>query len=145
MLFLNRPLAVHSYVVAVFSAIAVPMLLGYLIYNANPSACYDSPCLLPLLLMIVPPYAAPVLAVLFAINRRRKKLVPDGWLPTILFSGFVGQIAISVFAVSMSPPELRDIFFSDLLSVPQGLIVGLTVGGVFWVSLTAFARVSTRI
>jgi hypothetical protein len=143
MLFFHRSLAVHSYLVAVVAAVAVPMSLGYIIFKTNPSACYDSPCLLPLLLMIVPPYAAPVLAALFAINRRRKKLVPDGWLPTIVFSGFAGQIAISVFAVSMSRPGLRDIFFSDLLSVPQGLIVGLTIGAVFWVALNAFAQKST--
>jgi hypothetical protein len=120
------------------------MGLGYLLFRTNPSACYDSPCLLPLLLMIVPPYAVPVLAVFFAVNRVRKKLLPDGWLPTIIVSGLAGQIAISAFAFATSSPEFRDIFFSDLLSVPQGLIVGLTIGGVFWFALYASARKNTR-
>ena len=139
MLYLSRSPAVYSYLVAIFAAVAVPMGLGYLIFRTNPSACYDSPCLLPLLLMIVPPYAVPVLTVLFAINRLREKLVPDGWLPTIILSGFAGQIGISAFAVATSSPEFRDIFFSDLVSVPQGLIVGFTIGAVFWFALYASA------
>ena len=144
MLFFQRSIRVHSYLVAVIAAVAIPMGLGYIVFKTNPSACYDSPCLLPLLMLIVPPYAVPVLAVLFAINRRSKKPVPDGWLPTIMISGFVGQIAISVVAVLTSSPEFRDIFFSDLLSVPQGLIVGLTIGAIFWVALYASARKSNR-
>ena len=140
MLYLNRSPAVYSYLVAIVVAVAVPMGLGYLIFRMNPSACYDSPCLLPLLFMIVPPFAAPVLAILFSINRLREKPVPDGWLPTMIFSAFAGQIAISTLAIATSSPEFRDIFFSDLASVPQGLIVGLTIGAVFWFALYASAQ-----
>ena len=96
-------------------------------------------------MLIVPPYAAPVLAVLFAINRRCGKPVPDGWLPTVMISSVVGQIAISAFAVVTSSPEFRDIFFADLLSIPQGLIVGFTIGAVFWIALYAFGRKSSHV
>jgi hypothetical protein len=145
MLFFDRSPAIHSYLFAVFVAVTVSMALGYMIYRTNPSACYDSPCLLPLLLMILPPFAVPVLAVLFAINRRRKTSIPDGWLPTIMISGFAVQIAFSVYALSASEPGFRNIFFSELLSVPQGLFVGLLVGAVFWVALYASAQKSGRI
>lgn len=145
MLYLNKPLAVWHYILAGFLAVFVPMVLALVLSVTVASGCYDSLCLLPLLMLIVPPYAVPVLAVLFAINRWYGKPVPDGWLPTVMISGFVGQIAISAFAVSTTSPEFRDIFFTDLLSVPQGLIVGLTVGAVFWVALYAFGRRSIHI
>ena len=140
MIFFNRSLSVYSYLIAVFIGVAVPMGLGYIIFRTNPSACYDSPCLLPLLFMIVPPYAVPALAVFFAINRRSGALVPDGWLPTIAISGFTVQIAVSVFAQSTASSGVRDIFFSDLMSIPQGLIVGLTIGTAFWVALHVFGQ-----
>ena len=145
MLYLNKPLAVWHYILAGFLAVFVPMVLALVLSVTVASGCYDSLCLLPRLMLIVPPYAVPVLAVLFAINRWYGKPVPDGWLPTVMISGFVGQIAISAFAVSTTSPEFRDIFFTDLLSVPQGLIVGLTVGAVFWVALYAFGRRSIHI
>lgn len=139
-MFFTRSLAFYSYIVAIVVAIAVPMGLGYIIFRLDPSACYDSVCLLPLLMMLVPTYAVPVLAALFAINRRRKTPLPDGWLPTIMISGLVVQIAISVYALSTSTPEYRDIFFSELLSFPQGLAVGLTIGAVLWVALYVSGR-----
>lgn len=145
MLFLNKPLAVWHYVVAGFLAIVGPMALAMVLSVTVASGCYDSLCLLPLLMLIVPPYAAPVLAVLFAINRRCGKPVPDGWLPTVMISSVVGQIAISAFAVVTSSPEFRDIFFADLLSIPQGLIVGFTIGAVFWIALYAFGRKSSHV
>lgn len=145
MLFFNRKLGVLSYLVAGFMAIVVPMGLGHSIYHSDPGACYDGPCLLPLLLIISPPYAAPVLTVLFAVNRRTRKSLPDGWLPTVLASGIVGQIGMSVFGVLMASPNIRRIFFSDTLLVPQGLYVGLLVGVVFWGVLYACGRKSAEI
>ena len=143
MLFLGKTLAGWHYVVAVVLAVAVPMLLASALSTTVASGCYDSLCLLPLLMLIVPPCAVPVLAILFAINRRIGSPVPDGWLPTIVISGLSGQVGISLFALATASPGFRDIFFSDLLSFPQGLIVGLTIGVVFWVSLYAFGRKNT--
>ena len=145
MLFFNRNLGVLSYVVAGITAIVVPIGLGYAIFHSDPGACYDSPCALPLLLVIIPPYAAPALAVIFAISRRFEKSLPDGWLPTILASGIFGQIGISAFGVLMALPQTRQIFFSDVLLIPQGLCVGLVVGVVFWVVLYACGRKSAEI
>lgn len=143
MLFLSKPLAVWHYFVAGVFAVVVPMALALLLSVTVASGCYDSLCLLPLMMLIVPPYAVPTLAILFAINRRLGKPVPDGWLPTVMISGVAVQIAIPVFAFATSSPEFREIFFSDLLSFPQGLVVGLIIGAVFWVSLFAFGRIST--
>lgn len=142
MLFFNRDLRVVSYLFAGFTASVVPMGLGYVIFLLDPGACYDSPCALPLLLFVMPPYAAPVLTILFAINRRFERSLPDGWLPTILASGIVGQIGMSAFGVLMASPNIRRIFFSDILLVPQGLFVGSVVGVVFWVVLHACGRES---
>ncbi|MEL7460112.1 MAG: hypothetical protein AAFX45_06060 [Pseudomonadota bacterium] len=140
MLFFNRKLGAISYLIAGFVAIVVPMGLGYSIYRLDPGACYDGPCLMPLLLVITPPYAAPVLTGLFALNRRRKRSLPDGWLPTILASGVVGQAGMSAFSFVMAPAHIREIFFSDVLLVPQGLYVGFAVGAVFWVVLYTCGR-----
>ena len=65
---------------------------------------------------------------------------PDGWLPTGLLSGVAGQVALSVYSVSKASPGYRDIFFSDLLVVPQGFVTCLAVGLVFWVALHALGR-----
>lgn len=145
MLFLNTPLAAWHYIIAGFLAVIVPIAMAIVLSVTVASGCYDSLCLLPLLMLIVPPFAVPVLAVLFAINRRLGKPVPDGWLPTVLISGVAGQVGVSVFAVSTTSRGVRDIFFSDLLSVPEGLIVGLTIGVVFWIALYAFGRKGTRV
>lgn len=132
---LRVPLAAWHYPVAVGIAIIVPVALAYGLSGTVASECYDSLCLLPLLMLIVPPYAAPGLAVLFACNRRSGKPVPDGWLPTIMIFGIVTQVAISLFALATASPGFRDIFFSDLLAFPQGIGVGMTIGAAFWVAL----------
>ena len=143
MLFLSKSLAIWHYLVAGILAVAVPMALAQVLSVTVASGCYDSLCLLPLLLLIVPPFAVPVLVVLFALNRRLGKPMPDGWLPTIMMSGLAAQIAISVLALATSSPGAREIFFWDLLSIPQGLFVGLTIGTVFWMSLYACGRKTT--
>lgn len=139
MLVFNRDPAVVSYLIAGFMAIVVPMGLGYVVLS-DPGACFDSPCALPQLLPAIPPYAAPVLTSLFAINRRFERSLPDGWLPTILASGIVGQIVMSAFGVVMASLNIPRIFFSDILLDPQGLFVGLVVGVVFWVVLHGRGR-----
>ena len=140
MLRLTQAPKLRHYLVAGLLAIAIPMALGHAIYRADPAACYDSPCALPLLLLVVPPVVAPVLPVLFAINRQLARPLPDGWLPTVLMSGVTGQIAISLSGVALASPNIRRIFLWDTLFIPQGLIVGLTMGAVFWVALRVFAR-----
>ncbi len=143
MLFFNRALAPTSYILASAFAAGVPMGLGYLIFNAEPGACYDGPCALPLLLVTVPPVAAPALLIAFFLNRRFGARVPDGWLPGILMSAIIAQIGISLTGILIAAPNIRRLFFSDILFVPQGLIVGLTVGAVFWATLHASARKRT--
>ena len=140
MLFFKRDLTLLYYVCAGFVAVTIPMVAGYVIHMANPAACYDSPCVLPLLLMILPPFAAPVLLILFAINRRLGKPLPDGWLPTLLISGVLVQIGIAAFGVLSASPFMRETFFSNLLFFPQGFFVGMVIGVLFWVVLYAFGR-----
>ncbi|MDG4648670.1 hypothetical protein P6F26_09440 [Roseibacterium sp. SDUM158017] len=144
MLFFGKTLSVWHYVVAGSLAVVVPMALAWVLSMTVASGCYDSLCLLPLLMLLVPPCAAPVLAVLFAINRRVGRPVPDGWLPVVMISGVATQVTLSACALATASPEFRDIYFSDLLSVPQGFFVGITIGTVFWVSLHAVGRKSTH-
>lgn len=131
----DRALKVRRLLLAGVFAVTRPMGPGYVIFRANPSACYDGPCALPLLLLTVAPFAAPVLPVPFAIDRRREWPFADGWLPTILFSGVAGQTAISLFGVAAASPNIRRLFFRDILFIPQGLVTGLAMGVVFRVAL----------
>jgi hypothetical protein len=120
------------------------MLFGVILSVTVSSGCYDSLCLLPLLLLTMPIFGVPVLTAAFAINRRLQRPVPDGWLPTIILSGCLGQIAVSVFAFSTASPNFREIFFYDLLFVPQGFVAGLVTGAVFWLSLYVFGQKTTH-
>lgn len=144
MLFLKRSLALHVYLIAGFLAAVTPMCAGYLIFNYNPSACYDSPCALPLLLITVPIFAAPAIMIFFALNRRFKRQIPDGWIPTVLISASGGQVAISIFSILLASPGIRRIFFSDILFIPEGFVVGLMVGSVFWATLYALGQEVTE-
>lgn len=140
MLFLDKRLMLWHYLVAIILAIGVTMALGWGLSVTIASGCYDSLCLLPLLMLIVPPCAAPVLAALFALNRRFGTPVPDGWLPTVVGSGVAVQIVLSLVIVATASPQSRDIFFSDLISVPEGFGVGLAIGAAFWGALYTFGR-----
>jgi hypothetical protein len=144
MFFLKRSLALHVYLFAGLLAAIVPMGLGYLVFNYNPAACYDSPCALPLLLITVPSFAAPALTVLFAVNRRLRRPIPDGWIPTTTIFACVGQVAISVSIMLLASPNIKRIFFSDILFVPQGFVVGLVVASVFWATLYLCGREITK-
>lgn len=139
-LFFKRTPAARHYVYAGVLAVVIPMALGIILFRMNPAACYDSPCALPLLLLTIPPYAAPLLSVLFAVNHRRQRPFPDGWLPTILISGIVGQMGISVFGFVLASPNMRRIFLPEILFIPQGLIVGLAIAGAFWIALHVLGR-----
>lgn len=145
MLFLKRSLVLHVYLVAGFFAAVIPMCTGYLAYYINLGACYDySPCLWPLLLMIVPLFVAPTLTILFAINRRFQGRIPDGLAPTVLMCACVGQVETSVLGFLRASPNYRQIFFSDILFFPQGFVVSLLVGFVFWTALYLLGREITE-
>lgn len=134
-MFHKGSLKVGCYLLAGFLAVVLPVAIGYGIFRTDPSACYDSPCALPLLLMTVPPFAVPVLLVLFATNQKCKKPFPDGFLPTMLISGFLMQIGISISSVFLASSGVRKLFLSDILFVPQGLAVGLATGAIIWLAL----------
>lgn len=144
MFLLKRTLSLHVYLTAGFLAAAVPMSVGYLIFKSNPAACYDSPCALPLLFVTVPMYAAPVLTVLFALNRRFQRPIPDGWMPTVLISACIGQVAISVFSILLASGNVRRNFYSDILFVPQGFIIGALVASVFWAASYLLGRETNK-
>lgn len=138
--FFKKAAPAGHYVLAGVLAALLPMAAGYLIFRANPSACYDGPCALPLLLVIVPPYAAPVLAVMFALNRRLEKPFPHGLLPTVLTFGVLGQIGLALVSVISAPSTIRRLFFSELFFIPGGFVVSVSVGLVFWCVMYALGR-----
>ena len=140
MLYFKKEILVRYCLLAGICATLLPMMLGYAIYKLAPSACYDGPCAMPLLLVILSPFMAPLLPILFAVNHRLERPFPDGFLPTIVFSGTASQIAISAYSYSTASPNTRRIFFSELLLVPQGFITGLVIGTVFWLALYAMVH-----
>lgn len=140
----NRPLAIYHYILAGVLAAGIPMLAGNIIYRSAPGACYDSPCALPLMLIVTPPYAVPVLVAIFALNRRLRTPFPDGFLPFVLLSGLVGQIGVSAYSYSMASDSIRRIFFYEVLFFPLGLAVIGCVGAVFWISAYGLARITSE-
>jgi len=135
MLFLNRALKLWHYLAATFVGVILPMLIGRGMAWANPAACYDSPCALPLMLMTTPLVIAPVVALVFAVNSRRSRPFPNGLLPTVLFSAIAGQLGISLWSLTIASPNIRRIFFTDILFMPEGLIVSTFTGALLWIIL----------
>ena len=145
MVFFDRSLKAWHYLLAGLLAAAVPMALGLGLHRMNPGACYDSPCLLPLALLLVPPCAAPALTLLFALNRRLGRPVPDGWLPGPLICGTMVQIVLSTVSLASAEAHMRRIFLFEMFLFPQGFLAGLAVGAVFWGALLASGRQAARI
>lgn len=139
MLFLNRALKRWHYLAATLLGVILPMLVGHGMAWANPAACYDSPCALPLMLMTTPLVMAPVVALVFAVNNRRTRPFPNGLLPTVCFSAIAGQFGISLWSIAIASPNTRRIFFNDILFMPEGFILSAFTGAILWIILFALS------
>jgi hypothetical protein len=117
----------------------VPVALGFGAYWLMPWGCDANAwtCVLPLCLIWLGPVGAVVLPVVFVLNRRRRRPLPDGILPVMLAAGLAGQVAATLTALWLTEALIRRLFLWDVLILPQGFVAGAIVGAVFAVALRA--------
>jgi hypothetical protein len=132
----GRDLLVKEYVWIGLLTGIVPSLLAFLSYWLAPWGCDANAwlCLLPLALLVLAPFAALWLPVLFYINQRMRHTVPDGWLPIIFLSGVVSQVMSASYGLWRFQPYLEYVDTHEVLLFPQGFAAGAIIGLVFWVS-----------
>jgi hypothetical protein len=138
----SRVLSARDLVRAGIFTAVIPVALAFTFYWLAPWGCDANAwlCLLPLALIYVSPIAALILPLAFLINRRRQSVIPDGWLSTMILTGIVAQLLVTVTSLWLNEPHIRRIFFFDVLIFPQGFVAGATIGAIFWVSLAAFGK-----
>jgi hypothetical protein len=135
-------LARRHYVWAGILTATIPMLLAYAIYWLAPWGCDANAwlCLLPLSLIVVAPIAALILPFAVFFNRRRRRPLPDGWLPITLSTGVLAQTGISATSLWLYGDYLRHLYLVDVLIFPQAFVAGAMVGTVFSASLSILSR-----
>ena len=119
----------------------VPVALGFGAYWMMPWGCDANAwaCILPLCLIWLGPAGAVVLPVVFVLNRRRRRPLPDGIVPVTLAAGLAGQVAATGTALWLTEALIRRLFLWDVLILPQGFVAGAIVGAVFRTTLLAVA------
>lgn len=96
---------------------AIPFAIGLMTLWVAPWACDASPwlCLLPIALMYISPVAAVFLPLVFLLNCRAAKSLPDGFLVVTLLSAFLVQVIVSGMSFWNSETHMRKIFFVSIL------------------------------
>jgi hypothetical protein len=116
-----------------------------------PAACdigldkstYRWTCLLPGLLIVVPPALALVLPIASVINRRSGNHFPKGWLVTSAVAGLLTQIVLVGAYLLALDPAYRGMMLMELIFVPQPFVAGAVAGTVFWITLNLGTRSSS--
>lgn len=126
-----------DYFIAALSTAVVSVAFAYTIYWFAPWGCDASAwlCLFPLSLIGVAPLGAICLPILFRLNLRRRRPIPDGWLPFISAVAAISQLGVTGYSLWLFDDRMRQIFFYEILIFPQGLAAGAMTGAVFWCSL----------
>ena len=134
----------RDYIRAGILTAIVPVAGAFTSYWLAPWGCDANawPCVLPLALLVIAPFAALVLPLLTLLNRRRRRPLPDGWISIALLSGVIGQLITSGASLWLNEPHVRRTFFVEVLVIPQGFVAGAIAGAVFWASLSGFSRSS---
>jgi hypothetical protein len=96
---------------------------------------YRRTCLLPGLLTTVPIALAFLLTLVLALNQRRERPLPDGWLVVVPAAGAFTQVVLFGGYLLLLDPVYRGSFLAELLYITQPFVAGAVAGGVFWVSL----------
>lgn len=94
------------------------------------AAVYLWGCLLPGLMLIVPPILAALLWLTHWANRKRLRM-PDGVLPIILFGGTAAFLTMGILYAATLEPPYRPLFFWELLGLPQPFVAGSLTAAVF--------------
>lgn len=126
-----------DYLIAAFLTAVASLSIAYSIYLAAPWGCDANAwlCLFPISLIGIGPVAAVIMPILFSLNRRRTRALPDGLLPFVVLVGLVSQAVVSGYSLWQSEEHMRRIFFYDVLIFPHGLAAGALAGAVFWCAL----------
>lgn len=73
--------------------------------------------------------------ILFGLNQRRGRALPDGLLPFVVLVALFSQTMVTGYSFWQSEEHIRRIFFYDVLIFPQALAAGALVGTLFWCAL----------
>lgn len=131
----------HLVVAAVLTAV-LPAALGFAMYRSAPSGCDTNAwlCLFPISMFYLAPAAAVYLPVLFYLNRRRRRPLPDGLMPVALLTGVVTQFLASGVSLWSLADYMRRIHVHEVLIFPQALAAGIVIGAVFRLSLAVLSK-----
>jgi hypothetical protein len=94
-------------------------------------------CMLPGLMLVVPPVAALLLPMLTILNQRRDRRFPDGWLVTVLAIGLLTQVLfVGAYLFALLGQGYFGLWITvQIISVPQPFIAGAIAAAVYWTTL----------
>lgn len=104
-------------------------------------ALHNWTCLLPGLMLVVPPVAALLLTMFTILNQRRDRLIPDGWLVTVFAIGILAQVLFGGTYLLLLLGQgyfglwITVQMFSLVFSLPQPFIAGAIAAAVYWIAL----------
>jgi hypothetical protein len=81
----------------------------------------------------VPIALAFLLMLVLALNQRRERPLPDGWLVVVPAAGAFTQVVLFGGYLLLLDPVYRGSFLAELLYITQPFVAGAVAGGVFWV------------
>lgn len=139
----QRSLPTRDIVRAAILTATVPPLLALLFLWQVPMGCalrtdpatYRWTCLLPGLLVVTPIGVAVLAPIVLALNRRRARPLPDGWLAFIAAAGVCTQIVLCGAYLLMLGAAYAALFLAEVFFIPQPFVAGAISGAVFWVTL----------
>lgn len=91
--------------------------------------------MLPGLLVVTPIGVAVLAPIVWTLNRRWARPLPDGWLAFIPAAGVCTQIVLCGGYLLMLGGAYGELFLAEILSIPQPFVAGAISGAVFWVTL----------
>ncbi len=133
----------RAYVLAAIVTSVLPAAAATVFLWLVPSACdirgdeaiYRWLCLLPGLLIVVPIAVAFVLSFTSFLNARFGRRFPDGWFVTITGVGLRTHVVLSVSYLLALGPAYVEVFFREVIFIPQPFVAGATAAAVFWLTL----------
>jgi hypothetical protein len=140
----NRHLRARIFRAAAVTAL-VPVAIAALLIWLVPEGCgvwisharHRWTCLLPGLMLVVPPVMALLLTMFTILNQRLDRPYADGWLVTVLSAGTFAQVLFTgiylLFAFGQGYFGLR--IAVEVFSTPQPFVAGAIAGAVYWITL----------
>lgn len=94
-------------------------------------------CMLPGLMLVVPPVAAVLLTIFTMLNQRRDHPFPDGWLLIALAIGMLAQVvAVGIYLFLLLGQGYFGLGITiQIFSIPQPFVAGAITAAVYWIAL----------